>query len=156
MISGSLTGFILRPLILYASIFQFSYNMNSFVCLICTDLANLFQSYAPHTCVKWRWNWSFVQRISCINGQGSQRGCMKETFHPTLYFVPIYKGFKEHGDVLRIVQNQKKEGKVNIKMLHQDPMPALKAFFFFCRIAEYFKYSILQSQYIKEQLLYLC
>lgn len=71
------------------------------------------------------------KRKSCINEQGSQRSCMKETFHPTLYFVPVYKGFKEHGDVLRIVQNQMKEGKVNIKMLHQDPMPALKAFFFF-------------------------
>lgn len=78
----------------------------------------------------------------------------KETFQHSLYVALFYKGLEEHRNVWRVIQNQMKEEKVDIKMIHQGPLPCTRSIF--GSIAEYFKYSIRQSQYMKEQPLYLC
>lgn len=94
------------------------------------------------------------KRKSCINEQRSQRGCKKETFHQNPDFALFYKGFEAHRPVLRIVWNLMKGEKVNIKTTHQGPCACTQSIF--GRTAEYFKYPIQQSPYMKEQPLYLC
>lgn len=122
--------------------------MNSLVCLIYADIVCSFQGYTLLNCVKWRWNWSFVQKETMYQWTKKSEIVRKETFHQNLCFAFFYKGFEEHRNILRVVQNLMKEEKVNIKMIHQGPCACAQSIF--GRIAEYLKCSIQWSQHMKQ------
>ena len=102
--------------------------MNSLVCLIYADIVCSFQGYTLLNCVKWRWNWSFVQKETMYQWTKKSEIVRKETFHQHLCFAFFIKGLRNTGISWGLSKTWWKKRRWISKWYTKAPVPVLKVF----------------------------